>query len=75
MKRIAYIIATVACFALTGCGLYNKYQSTADVPAGVFGTDAEGRDLSTVSANEALVLPDISWREFLKHGVGEELAP
>ena len=73
MKRIAYIIATVACFALTGCGLDNKYQSTADVPAGVFGTDAEGRDLSTVSANEALVLPDISWREFFTDPVLQEL--
>ena len=43
---------------LTGCGLYNKYEQTTEVPADVFGAQSAG----TVSQQESL--GQLSWREF-----------
>ena len=43
---------------LTGCGLYNKYEQTIEVPADVFGAQSAG----TASQQESL--GQLSWREF-----------
>ena len=43
---------------LTGCGLYNKYEQTTEVPADVFGAQSAG----TASQQESL--GQLSWREF-----------
>ena len=58
MKRIPFILA--ACLMLTGCGLYNKYQSTVEAPANAFGTSA----LGTLSGDRNESLAQLSWREF-----------
>ena len=50
-KKLFLIIA--ACLTLTGCGLYKKYESKADIPAGVMGVKES-------SSAQAMV----SWREF-----------
>jgi len=42
----------------TGCGLYNKYEQTTEVPADVFGAQSAG----TASQQESL--GQLSWREF-----------
>ena len=49
--------ATVS-LMLTGCGLYNKYEQTTEVPADVFGAQSAG----TASQQESL--GQLSWREF-----------
>ena len=54
------IIIVFACLALTGCGLYNKYEKTVEDPSGVFGETkgiAEAPDGGKTLARK-------SWREF-----------
>ena len=50
----------VACFLLTGCGLYNKYEKTVEEPADVFGST---QDITSVAGGETSI-GDLSWREF-----------
>ena len=57
--RIKNMIAFAAVsLMLTGCGLYNKYEQTTEVPADVFGAQSAG----TASQQESL--GQLSWREF-----------
>ena len=51
--------------ALTGCGIYNKYERTAEVPANTYGTDIV--DTSKPS------LAELSWREFFTDPLLQEL--
>ncbi|MBP3213317.1 MAG: TolC family protein [Bacteroidaceae bacterium] len=65
MKRIAYLFAAAVCFALSGCGIYNKYQSTAEVP-----TDAYGADVVTTDGS---LLAEMSWRDFFTDPLLQQL--
>lgn len=65
MKRIAYLFAAAVCFVLSGCGVYNKYQSTAEVPADAYGTDVVNTD--------GVELAEISWREFFTDPLLQQL--
>ena len=65
MKRTVYIFAAAMSLALTGCGIYNKYERTAEVPANTYGTDIV--DTSKPS------LAELSWREFFTDPLLQEL--
>ena len=61
--KIKYIIAvSLVSFALTSCGLYKKYESKTDIPAGVMGVKESG------SAAEM-----ISWRQFFTDPLLQQL--
>ena len=57
------IIAVALCFALTSCGLYKKYESKAEIPAGVMGNIPQNGEGSTV----------VSWRQFFTDPVLQQL--
>ena len=57
------IIAVALCFALTSCGLYKKYESKAEIPAGVMGNIPQNGVGSTV----------VSWRQFFTDPVLQQL--
>lgn len=65
MKRIISILAAAACFVLSGCGIYNKYQSTAEVPVNAYGNDVVNTD--------GIQLADLSWREFFTDPLLQQL--
>ena len=65
MKRIISIFAAAACFVLSGCGIYNKYQSTAEVPVNAYGNDVVNTD--------GIQLADLSWREFFTDPLLQQL--
>ena len=65
MKRITSIFAAAVCFALSGCGIYNKYQSTAEVPADAYGADIVNTD--------DVQLAELSWREFFTDPLLQQL--
>ena len=55
------IIAVAAVsLMLTGCGLYNKYEQKAEVPADAFGTAS----LGTIASEGGESIAKMSWREF-----------
>lgn len=57
MKRLSKIFLTAAVsLMLTGCGLYNKYESKTLAPVDAFGSD--------ISTGEGFSISDMSWREF-----------
>lgn len=56
--RIIFIAATVS-LTLTGCGLYNKYESNVTEPTDVYGTS---QDIKEALGDKSLSL--MSWREF-----------
>lgn len=56
--RIIFIAATVS-LTLTGCGLYNKYESNVTEPTDVYGTS---QDIKEAVGDKSLSL--MSWREF-----------
>lgn len=59
MKRLSNIfIAAAVGLMLTGCGLYDKYQSRASVPSDVYGKDA------AVAQAAGTNMATLSWREF-----------
>ena len=65
MKKSFKFLWTVAVsLLLTGCGIYKKYQSEAQVPADAYGTE--------VSTNESS-LAQMSWREFFTDPLLQEL--
>ena len=54
-------------FVLTSCGIYKKYDASkaADMaPAGIFGTDADGKALGASAATDTVSIAQMSWREF-----------
>ena len=65
MKRIISIFAAAACFVLSGCGIYNKYQYTAEVPVNAYGNDVVNTD--------GIQLADLSWREFFTDPLLQQL--
>ena len=61
--KIKYIIAvSLVSLSLTSCGLYKKYESKTDIPAGVMGVKESG------SATEM-----ISWRQFFTDPLLQQL--
>ena len=60
MKRINHFlaVATVS-LALTGCGLYNTYESKVEPPSDVYGTE---QGLSEAVTDGSLA--ELSWRQF-----------
>ena len=61
-------ISIALCFMLTGCGLYNKYESKATVPDNVFGTTKDIMD-----AQGGTTMAQVSWREFFTDPVLQKL--
>ena len=62
------IIVLLACLALTGCGIYNKYEQKVQAPADVFGTTIEKTSAAT---NESMA--QMSWREFFTDPLLQQL--
>ena len=72
MKTKNIIAVAVVSLMLTGCGLYNKYERKADVPADAFGTTVAGSAADGFSAgNESLA--QMSWREFFTDPLLQQL--
>jgi NodT family efflux transporter outer membrane factor (OMF) lipoprotein len=65
MKIKDILIAAIVGMTLTGCGIYDKYESKATVPADAFGTDINTTDDSSIA--------QLSWREFFIDPVLQEL--
>lgn len=59
------IISVFACLMLSGCGLYNKYDSNVSAPAEAFGPG--------VSTNDSVSLAGYSWREFFTDPMLQQL--
>ena len=60
MKRLRNIcIAAHVSLMLTGCGLYNKYESNVTTPVDAFGTSQDVRDAMGETS-----IAQMSWREF-----------
>ena len=59
MKRRMIIIAALASFLLTGCGLYNKYEQNTEIPADAFGSTPDIQMLQ-----DSTSIAQVSWREF-----------
>ena len=69
MKNFPRLMAAAAVsLLLTGCGLYDKYESQAVAPADAFGT---GEVIADASTNGSLA--DVSWREFFTDPLLQEL--
>ena len=69
MKRLRKIfIAVAVSLMLTGCGLYNKYESNVTVPTDVFGTSQDIKE-----AMDANTLALMSWREFFTDPLLQQL--
>ena len=68
MKRLSNIIALALCMMLTGCGLYDKYNQTVEVPVDAFGTTVFG---DAVEGSESLA--QMSWREFFTDPLLQQL--
>jgi NodT family efflux transporter outer membrane factor (OMF) lipoprotein len=58
------IFATAVSLMLTGCGIYDKYESKATVPADVFGSDVRTSDTAPAQ---------MSWREFFTDPLLQQL--
>ena len=59
------IIAAVAVsLALTSCGLYKKYESKAEIPAGVMGNLPGGSTAPEAAMPDGSTVGNISWRQF-----------
>jgi NodT family efflux transporter outer membrane factor (OMF) lipoprotein len=66
MKRLSNIFIAIAVgLMLTGCGIYDKYESKATVPA-----DAFGKDAGNVGGTS---LAQTSWRQFFTDPLLQEL--
>ncbi len=57
MKRLIYIASALSALLLTSCGIYDKYQSKADIPA-----DAIGINMASDQNGE--IPAALSWRDF-----------
>ena len=69
MKRRSNIIITViVSFMLTGCGIYNKYESKNETPANVYGTTQDITD-----AADGASLAQMTWREFFTDPLLQQL--
>jgi len=69
MKKFSnIIIAAAVSILLTGCGLYNKYEQTADTPADVFGTTPDIQ-----AASDGTSLAQLTWREFFTDPLLQQL--
>ena len=58
----------VLCLLLTGCSLYNKYESKATVPDDAYGAT---QDIKQIEGNTSLA--QMSWREFFTDPVLQQL--
>ncbi len=69
MKKISTIlIAASVSFVLTGCGLYNQYEQTAETPADAYGTTQDIK-----AATNGTSLAQMSWREFFTDPLLQQL--
>ena len=59
MKSKNIIVAAAVSLMLTGCGLYNKYESKAPLPDEAYGTSQDIK-----AAENGTSLAQMSWREF-----------
>ncbi len=66
MKYRDIILTATVGLMLTGCGIYDKYESKATVPADVFGTT---QDVNVGGAS----LAQMSWREFFTDPLLQQL--
>lgn len=62
------IILLLACLALTGCGLYNKYEQKVETPADAFGVS---QDIQQASGEQSIA--QLSWREFFTDPMLQQL--
>ena len=69
MKRLNYIfVAAAVSMMLTGCGIYNKYEQNTPIPADVFGTS---QDIKQVTGEQTIA--QMKWREFFADPLLQQL--
>ena len=69
MKRINHLLAAATVsLSLTGCGLYNTYESKVDTPNSIYGTELGLSDSATEGS-----LAELSWRQFFTDPVLQQL--
>jgi NodT family efflux transporter outer membrane factor (OMF) lipoprotein len=69
MKKLSNICAAaLVSLALTGCGIYEKYESKAQMPADAYGTTAD-----IIEATNGNSIAEMSWREFFTDPLLQEL--
>ena len=68
MKSKNIIVAAAVSFMLTGCGLYNKYESKAPLPDEAYGTSQDIK-----AAENGTSLAQMSWREFFTDPLLQQL--
>ena len=69
MRKLSYIISFAAMsLLLSGCGIYKKYESKAQVPSDTYGTSAD-----IIQATDGPSIGEMSWREFFTDPVLQEL--
>ncbi|MBR3455535.1 MAG: TolC family protein [Bacteroidaceae bacterium] len=69
MKKLSNICAvSLVSLALTGCGIYEKYESKAQIP-----TDAYGTTVDITEATNGNSIAEMSWREFFTDPLLQEL--
>ena len=69
MKRINHLLAAATVsLALTGCGLYNTYESKVDTPTDVYGSEQSLGEVSTDGS-----LAELSWRQFFTDPMLQQL--
>ncbi|MCR4612367.1 MAG: TolC family protein [Bacteroidaceae bacterium] len=69
-KSFKFFLAIAISLLMTGCGIYNKYQSEAQVPADAYGTMVNGQ-WSMVNGQWSLA--QMSWREFFTDPLLQQL--
>ena len=68
------ILAAVAVsLALTSCSLYKKYESKAEIPAGVMGSLPNGSTAPETTASDGFAVGNISWRQFFTDPLLQQL--
>ncbi|MBQ9560238.1 MAG: TolC family protein [Bacteroidaceae bacterium] len=62
------ILLLSACFTLTGCGLYKKYEQNTPTPADAFGTTQD-----ITESTDSTSLAEMTWREFFTDSLLQQL--
>jgi len=74
MKRLSNIITVAAVsLMLTGCGLYQKYEQKTEIPANVFGYNADGSVFDGSATGDSTSIAQMSWREFFTDPMLQQL--
>ena len=63
-----FSVSVVLCVALSGCGIYNKYERKVEAPANAFGIS---QDIQQATGENSIA--QLSWREFFTDPMLQQL--